>query len=345
MILHPLPKGYSLATGKAEFFGKQLLLRLKAFMSAGHGYLRFNDDDDTDSDSAYEHFEETVCRHCDYHFEDYVDDGSGILDDDGNPAVSVTYKSRCPCKADGINYVGWPCAMNHDDPADSPPHYQAEGPLPPMAYAVDLRADSFGAGRVCFTLAHMQAVDTATQRVSGVFRSMNTYGEHTVCWGNDNDDPRTLPEMVDQYIETPANEDLLKAHEYIANHIALRAQQLNKPIAGIVIPPGCDAALLVCAAHQPAAYLLLRGSGFPSSEGVVAIGLRRHALQQDGEWLEGYCTTPLDGRCWFVLPHPSVTEDPGLQGQALLLAQIPDPFPPCSSPTLSSSAPAALAAS
>lgn len=345
MILHPLPKGYSLATGKAEFFDKQLLLRLKAFMPAGHGYLRFNDDDDTDSDSAYEHFEETVCKHCDYYFEDYVDDGSDIEDDDGNPAISVAYKSRCPCKADGINYVCWPCAKDHDDPADSPPHYQVEGPLPPMAYAVDLRVGSHSTGQMRFTLAHMQAVDTATQQVSGVFRSMNTYGDHTVCWGNDNDNPQTLPEMIDQYIETPANEDLLKAHEYTENRQALRAQELNKPIAGIVIPPGCDAALMVSAAYQPAAFLLLRGTGFPSSEGVLAIGLRRHSLLHDGQWLDGYCTTPIDGRCWFVLPNPDVTEDPDLQYQALLLSQIPDPFSACSSPTPLSLAPVALAAS
>ena len=347
MIWHPLPQGYLLATGKAEFAGSALMLLLKAFMPKGHGSLLFADDDeDGDSAETYEDFERQTCRHCDYYFDEYFDDSPGELEDnDGNPAACVTYKSRCPCKSDGIDWVSWPCAAGHQDPEYDPPRFKAEGPLPPMAYAVDLYSEPIRAGQVCYSFAHIQAVDASTLRVGSVFRSMNTYADHSVCWGNDNDDPQTLPEAVEQYIDTPANQDLLKANEYLDNLKALRSEAIDKPIPGSVIPPGCDAALLVSAAHQPAAFLLLRGTGFPSQEGVIAVGLRRHVLQHGGEWLEGYCTTSIDGRCWFVLPHPSVTEDPNLQGQALLLAQIPDPFSPCSSPEPSSLAPAVLAAS
>lgn len=309
-------------------------------MPAGHGRLCLDQNVD-DSDDVYENFVEDTCKSCDYYFDEYSDSPVDIEDDDGNPAVSITYKSRCPCKTDGIDYVGWPCAGGHKDP-ELASSSEAEGPMPPMTYAVNLYPAT---GVISASLAYMQALNPRSQQVSGVYRSMNTYGDHTVCWGNDNDAPETLPEVVEQYISTPANDDLLKVHEYLQNRRNLEDGDTHKPVSGLVIPPGCDAALMVSAAYQPSAFLLLRGTGFPSSEGMLAIGLRRHSLLHDGQWLDGYCTTSIDGRCWFVLPNPDVTEDPDLQYQALLLAQIPDPFSACSSPTPLSSAPAALAAS
>ena len=345
MLIHPLPPGYLLATGDHSSLTRlpvaRSLLRLTAFMPDRHGSITLSQGDS--DDDIYTDFERETCRHCDYYFETRSDDDPDLEDNDGNPAIAVTYQSCCPCRRQDISWVSWPCPAGHDDPelADSA-WDEAHGPLPPMAYAIDLAPAT---GLCLYGSAWMQRLDPTSGLASSSYATLNTFDDRTICWGNDNSAPESLPEIVDFYSQAPSNADLLKPCDYVSNRGAVRHAGCHIPIRGCPIGPGHDAALLVSAEQHPAAYLLLRGSGHLSSgQGVIALGLRRHRLQHDGQDLDGFLTPSIDGRCWFLLPHPERTTNSDLEFQALLLAQIPDPNSPCSSTPPSSSALAAPAA-
>jgi hypothetical protein len=314
-----------------------------------HGYMSVEGSDDNDDD-AYEDFFENECKGCEYYFDDYVEDDSStcnrVRDNSGNRAISITYTSCCPCYHEGVRSVDFPCADGHDDPGEneSSSAAEAEGWLPPMAYAMEVRADD---GLAYKSYAWMQACDPDQQLVSNKLRTLNTFApDHSICWGAGNSDPDTLVEVVDTYCDSPANADLLKPREYVVNRRHIRTSLPNSEIDG-AIGPGFDAVLLVTLYQQRSAYLLLRGSGFTAASGLIAVGLKRHTLDQDGTSLEGFLT-PADSndRCWFLLPHPDRFTNSHLESQVLLLGQIPSPHTDaCSSPAPSSSEPAALAAS
>ncbi|QPN61986.1 hypothetical protein [Synechococcus sp. CBW1004] len=315
---------------------------LSAWLPDGHGHLTYAGS--CDSDDCLDAFFEETCKGCDFYFQDYSDSDIDYEDGNGNPATSITYKSRCRCYEDGINWVSFPCPAGHDDPQDMSAPDVIDGPLPPMVYAIQLDPIR---GRRLSDQAAMQAVDPSSRWLSALYESLNVFSHGAICWGQNDELPESLPEIVDTYAATPANGDLLKPSDYLANCRNVRSSRCTNPIGGCVIDAGFDAALLVSSQHQPAAYLLLRGSGFPAEDGVIAVGLHRHVLlEQDGQQLAGFLTAASDGRCWFVLPHPDHTGDTRLQFQALLLAQIPDPHSlPCSLTPPSSSVLAALAAS
>lgn len=339
MLLHPLPEGYLLANGERLITNlgiKREVLRLTCWMPNGFGDYEFDEDTEADLDS----FKDENCDCCDYYFDtDTNDCPHGIDDGDGNPAISITYRSCCPCYRDGIEEVRWPCPAGHDEP-ESLSYSDRSGSLPPMAFAIDLHP-TVGFGQA--TLAWMQKCDTETRCVSDQWTSINCFDNDTVCWGNDNTSPGSLPEMVTTYCDAQCNDDLIKPGAFIDNMCRVRAASCALPLTATTISGGHNTALLVHAAHQPQAYLLLRGSGYPAVNDVILLGLQEHS--HDG--IDGFITTADSrGRCWF-LTHASEQPDAdnGLRGQ--LLGQIPHPSTttPCSSPALSSSAPAALAAS
>lgn len=340
MLLHPLPEGYLLASGERLITNhgvKREVLRLTCWMPDGFGDYEFDEDTGADLDD----FKEQNCRHCDYYFDTFNDDDPvGIEDGDGNKAIIVTYRSDCPCFRDDIDDVEWPCPAGHDEPAGLD-RDDAIGSLPPMAFAIDLHP-SLGCSRD--TLAWMQKCDTETLCVSNQWTSINCFDNDTVCWGNNNSMPGSLPEMVTTYCDAQCNDDLIKPGAFIGNMRRVRAASCTLPLTATTISGDHDSALLVHAAHQPQAYLLLRGSGYPAVNGVILLGLQGHS--HDG--IDGFITTADSrGRCWFLTYASEQPDaDDGLRG--LLLGQIPHPstaFLSCSSPAPSSSAPAALAVS
>lgn len=349
VIIHPLPNNYLMATCKVVPHDKGFWLELKAFMPKGHGRVYTEDGESSvDEDEAYYDFKQDTCKSCDYYFNtysssDYID---GDCDGDGNQAIEITYKSRCPCRAYGISYVHWPCAAGHEDPASSCSSDIDGLSMPPMAYSVHLSLSALSPGLPVAHYACVHKCDPESGLVGNlVFRSLNTHSDNLICWGTGNDDPEGLPEAINQYIDSPANEDLLHFAEYKKILAKVHDVPCGKPVDDLLIQGGHDAVLIVTAVHQKSAYLLLRASGYQAKNGIIAIGLTSFAIEHDGEHLQGYVTPAKNGRSWFVLPHPGVVDDENLQWQALLLAQIPDPLSPCSSHAPSSSAPAALAAS
>lgn len=332
---------YQLASGERLITNhdvKREVLRLTCWMPDGFGDYEFDEDTDNGDLSI---FEEITCRNCSYHFDTKTDyEPEGVYDEDGNEAISVAYRSDCPCFRDGIDEVVWPCPAGYDEPAGLD-RGDASGSLPPMAFAIDLNPRH---GWAHETLAWIQKCDPASRMLTARLQSINCFDNETVCWGSDNSTPTSLPEIVETYCDAKCNDDLLKPDQFRQNIAAARRRHCTTPLEAPTIDAGYDAALLVHAAHQPSAYLLLRGSGFAADGGVILLGLRKY--NHDG--LDGFRTdADSNRRCWFIVHEDALPDaDNGLRG--LLLGQIPHPstaFLSCSSPAPSSSAPAALAAS
>lgn len=324
-------------------------VRLTVWMPDRHGSFTFSDaitDNDDANGDHWEEFFQDNCRSCYYYFNtrdfDPSDVGFDEEDQDGNKVVTVRIRSCCPCCRDGISYVEFPCAAGHDEPEPINSFASVDNDVPPMAYAIDLQPTT---GERMWEGVWMQRINTVSRLATGEYPALNTYGDRSVCWGNDNTVPQSLPEIIDQVLDSPANEDLGTAADLERNRINVRNAICDEPLKGSFICSGYDAALLVHAAHQSSAYLLLRGSGLEAHNGVIAVGLNCHTLEQDGQTLQGYITTPgYGGLCWFLIHETSAAGTP-VESRALLLGQIPNPHNACTSTEPSSSEPAALAVS
>jgi len=351
-MIQPLPSGYLLASGNTNTVyarwnndpvGKPSI-RLAAWMPDRHGTFTFSDAITDDDGDHWEEFFQDNCRSCYYYFitREFDPNDVGIDDEDhdGNEVVTVRVRSCCPCCREGISCVVFPCAAGHDGPVPSSSFSSVDDDVPPMAYAIDLQPTT---GERMWDGVWMQRVDTVTRLATGEYPTLNTYGDRSVCWGNDNTVPQSLPEIVRQVLDSPANEDLGTAADLDNNRRKVRAAVCDDPLTGSFICSGYDAALLVHAAYQSSAYLLLRGSGFEAHNGVIAVGLHCHTHEQDGQTLQGYITSPgYGGRCWFLIHETSAAGTP-IETRALLLGQIPNPHIACTSTERSSSEPAALA--
>jgi len=339
------PRSSNNASGKPA-------LRLTAWMPDCHGNLAFtesiggNDDDD----EAYANFCHINCRDCDYYFDErtLTPEEAGVDEKvDGNSIISVTVESCCPCYRSGIDYVEFPCTAGHDDPGRAP-FAGLSNDAPPMAYAIDVHPVT---GERLWDGAWMQRINTVTRIGTQEFPTFNTYRDRSICWGNDNTTPQGLPEIIEQALDSPANEDLLDASSFARNRNKVRSDVCDTPLSGSFITPGYDAALLVHCGQQSNAFLLLRGSGFEAHNGVIAVGLRRHIHELNGQYLTGYITQPgYQDLCWFLIHETHAYRTCAgeevltpVPTRALLLGQIPNPAPLCTSTELSSSEPAALA--
>jgi hypothetical protein len=352
-LIQPLPSHYLLASGSdntvyprySDNTAGKPALRLTAWMPDRHGCLTFAENlGENDDDAAYEEFYNDNCRNCDYYFNQrtLTPQKAGVDEEvDGNEIIDVTIQSCCPCYREGVASVDFPCAAGYDEP-ERAPFSGLSNDTPPMAYAVDVHPVT---GERLWDGAWMQRINTVTRIGTQEFPTFNTYGDRSICWGNDNTTPQDLPEIIEQVLDSPANEDLLDATTFARNRSKVREAVCDTQLSGSFIPPGDDAALLVHCGQQSIAYLLLRGSGFEAHNGVIAVGLRRHVHEHEGQRLEGYITKPgHQDLCWFLVHETSDANTP-VPTRALLLGQIPNPEPVCTSTALSSSEPAALAVS
>jgi hypothetical protein len=340
VLIHPLPSDYLLASGsnQANVIGARTMgfIRLTAWMPDAHGYCAF---ETRDSGDIEEQWIEDHCSGCRFNFQTKTDEldppSDEILDSDGNPAVLIRYESRCAFgRGDCLDSVSFPCPAGYDGP-DEEDDTQFNGFMPPMAYAADLHPLC---GNIYNTYAWMQRVcwpDSHNRILTRPYRTINAFDDNRVCWGEDNSTPLSLPAAVVTYIDANANADLLPPYEFDLYRRDVRKACPSAHPPGVAIGPGYDAALLVSAQHHRSAYLLLRASGMPAVNGIIAAGLKQHVFQHDSPYgieTKGFVTDPnSDGRAWFFSLDPTGYPD---QSQALLLAQLPA----CTSTTPSSSA-------
>jgi hypothetical protein len=303
---------------------------------------------EVESSQDYEEaFIEDNCNHCSYYFEEQSGECSehDIEDEDGNIVISCRVRSQCPCYTDGLFCVSWPCAAGHSKPSDS----YGDGEdfsLPPMAFAVNLSPRSFTLFEINAWVQDVSC-DTGIWRATDRLTAINVHSNESVCWGNENSTPRSLPEAVATYSDTGANEDLLPVSSFKANISQARSQKPQHPVTGSLVGPGYDALLIATVAETPAAFLLLTASGAAATDGLIALGLTStsHTFE-DGTTVNAYLTDPLvNGRSWLLVNDPKTLENEDYDGRGLLLGQLQSTaFPPCDSPAPSSSAPAVLAA-
>jgi hypothetical protein len=351
--IQPLPEGYLLASGEWNTFKPNhsqtsyRTIRLTAWMP--DNFATCYGSDNGDDGQAEDEFFNDYCHNCIYYFEDEMLGRREcrdleLEDSNGNPVVTATVESQCPCYNDGIGDVEWPCAAGYDGP-DCDSAKQDDIDLPPMAFAIDIRP--FNGWFVS------KGTSAWCQKVSGDglcsdrWRTGNAYDNDIVCWGNDNDDPDTLALAAATYADAPGNADLISPLTFTQNRHSCRQSTPSHPLPGQLVRAGYDALLAASAADTPATYLLLRGSGIPADDGLIVIGLiaTSHTLE-DGSTVPAYRTEPTaNGRCWLVINDPAALDQPELDGRGLLLGQLPSPPEPCTSTTPSSSALAAAAAS
>ena len=320
------------------------VVRLRCWMPDGFAVIEHRGSNDDENEEA---FIEDNCRGCDYYFEEEDADCSNYpTDDNGNSIICGTVQSQCPCYRCGLPDVSWPCAAGYDEPTWG--NGDDEIVLSPMVFRIDLRPEL--RWLVHATGAHCQKAERTADgwRIGGQYEAGNVHASGDICWG-DNSAPLSLAEAVATYGDAPGNSDLLKPYEFESSRRAVRRSHADGMPPGVVIGGGYDAMLVCTAAHDPAAYLLLRCSGAPADGGLIVLGLTRCSHEIDGELVAGYLTDPIiNGRSWLVIDHPERLEEggEGYDQLGLLLGQIQSASQiPCSSPAPSSSALAAVAAS
>lgn len=313
-------------------------------MPEGHGEAVFADES-VDEDEWIEHY----CHGCKFYFQSRCYDRHSpevpdLKDSDGNPVIGMEVESCCPCYEEGFDSIEFPCPNGHPDPNDTASG-SYDGPLPSMAYALDLHPRT---GNTTYSFAWMQAVHLDSITLTKARRSINCFDDNRVCWGDENTEPLSLPEIVAAYGDAKSNEDLLPARIFADNVKFSRTDVTHHEVPGIAIAAGFDAALLVTAQEHRSAYLLLRGAGFMACDGVIAFGLTRYTLAvsgTDSTSIQGYISPPDQfNRCWFFVDQPHDEMYPS-HSRGFLVDQIPNPDSQCSSTTQSSSEQVALAAS
>jgi hypothetical protein len=302
-----------------------------------------------DSGDPEQDFLEDHCRSCDYYFDEEDGNADDLTDNDGNYIHSCRVISKCPCYADGLSNVRFPCAEGYDEPDYSEAN---EFSLPPMAFAIDLSLQKLRASTVSAWVQDIRQDDAGDWLCTERYCGINIYeANEDVCWGNDNSTPDSLPEAVATYSDAPANEDLLSVSGFKRNITLVRQAAAQHPINGQLIGPGYDALLVATATATPSAFLLLSASGIPSANGLIVLGLTSctHTLA-DGTTVAGFLTDPvINGRSWLLIHNPAALDEGGeaFDSQGLLLGQIQSTTSttsPCDSPAPSSLAPAELAA-
>ena len=327
---------------------------IKAWLADGWGYTT-TQGSGGDSDGNERDFLENTCDSCSYYHGTMDGDCDDMTDNDGNPIESCRVNSQCPCYEDGVSYVDFPCLAGHDGPSESDGDDETFK-LPAMVFSIHLDRSNLQVTRYSPINIEIQVARACDYAVSETFRAGNVYDDTTVCWGNDNTIPRSLPEAVEAYADAPGNDDLLSAKEFKYNASRSRNADLDEAIDdACIIEPGYDAVLIASATVNPSAFLLLAGSGAVHSNGLLMLGVRRYqhinddGNTLDGSVIDGYITDPINGRAWLVIDHPDAIEEDGsdYDGKALLLGQIQSTTTladPCSSTAPSSLEPAALAA-
>lgn len=298
-------------------------------------------------EDAEDQFRSDTCHSCQYFFDTKDGDHDDMQDNDGNPFISSTVTSCCPCYEDGPSHVDFPCKAGEDSPFNNG---QLCFSLPPMAFAADLHPKSLRPRVFC---AWVQAVGldcNGTWRCTNQWRGINIHVNDVVCWGEENSTPGSLPEAVATYSDAPANEDLLSINSFIHNIEQVLHEIPVHAVKGSLVGPGYDALLVATATATSSAFLLLTASGVPSTDGLIVLGLTSctHTLE-DGTEVAAYITDPvIAGRSWLLISNPAALDEGGeaFDSQGLLLGQIQSTTksPTCDFPAPSSLAPAELAA-
>jgi hypothetical protein len=269
-----------------------------------------SDDDD---------FFDSYCDDCEYHFDSYdLTPGECEcltvrgLPDCASEVVAVTVTSSCPCYADGLSAVQFPCAAGHDGPGFSEGGTYAG---PPMLFSLTLKRST---GEAIATDAWSQAAyvrrtsnSSPLLCLSASDRSLNIHSSGEICWGS-NDTPVDLFSLVEAYAISEFNDDLMSYNDFHAMRrrifddecrlVATCGDSATARRREFV--DGIYAAMLVVdpSQHCYCFSLLLAMGAKPQSDGLLVLPLVWHDQRSEDVLI----SPPLDcGVSVLVRPGPS----------------------------------------
>lgn len=370
--IHPLPVGTRLARlqGTPPEDPRQWL-EISAWLGTdwaeGTSEVRSSDDE------REEAFKEEHCHGCSFYFD--VDDihvGDLTLDISYQEEEvqiaqrTLRIESPCPCYADSIHHVEWPCAMGEDfrdyehpdsdsDSAEGEPITYSYTRFTTRLNPSSLQLAPSTRGYGSFYGVALQRVDRidGTWLQTGALRSLNAFDEAggEICWGHGTATPVNLADAAATYVRTPSNNDLLSLNGYTYNLETLDEARFTDPLYGIqpisgalFEPTAGEHALLIASTATPQTFLLLgTAPGAQIVNGVAAVLATWHPAVPlpNGDTLGCWLSPALpDGTRWLAAMDPETNQP--LNG--LLIGQLKLPADLCASTPPTSSAPAVLAA-
>lgn len=298
--------------------------------------------DDGDADDFYENY----CSRCSYNTDEYEYDADGeefhVEDEEVIIRGSITTTSPCPCYAQGLEEVDFPCPAGYDGPEE----HESDQVLTAhyMVYAAGYRN-----GLIVWNQAYQQGIRFGDNQIYGTdqFKAINTFDNSTICWG-DNTSPGALADVVDAFNRSPCNQDLLSFEAHNENATDCHDNDRDTPIAN-AFPVnhlnGRQTAVVCATARDNAnAFVLLAASGCHLQDNVAIVGtqLYRNVAIDDDTILDVWASevTPVGKRLLFYRYDES---EGGAEGDAVYLGQVPQDFnlEPCLSLVVPSSEPVA----
>lgn len=295
--IHLLPKGAEMIT-----YSISDTIWIKAWMP--DSFQKVQQKSSKSNDAFYNEFCDECHRNC-YDFLSQYEDEDGEIEWDHHDL-----QNHCNVYDNG--YSGQKCPEGNELEDDD---FDFE--LAPMVFGISLNIfnDSsqkfykysdtayFCAGR---TGPDGSVFSSALMMTANVFGSED-YPEG-ICWGN-NDRSETLRGIVESYLTTPFNSDLLPLDEFENNsNIMRRISQVEDNFDldedETLICKASDALMLLDASQDVSAFFQMLTAGYKSLDKaphIMMIPLFESKIEKNGYTFDGYLTSLDDvGKRWFV---------------------------------------------
>lgn len=268
----------------------------------------------------------------------------------------VTITSPCPCYANGLDDVSWPCLRDHNFPESGDDEESEDIDLSHMSFAI--RINPFNS-QVVLEYAYVQRAEFVNNAlyVTEQGEAVNCYGhDGHICWG-DNPAGQTLNTIAQVYSATPCNQDLTEfdthnGYVYDFNELDMTdidnssiSREQGAVWLGEESRSRTTAVVVASAANHPQAYLMLASSGSYTANGCAYVTATFYKnLPVDDDFVaDVYVTDVLSSGVRLVF-YPQDSESNQILGAGVFIGQVPANFslPKCNSNLPLSSALAAL---
>lgn len=222
-----------------------------------------------------EDFESNRCYDCEWHCEtvDVEASGQEVEDRDGNRLEiydDVSCYSPCNAYRDGLSSISFPCYAGHDREDSGETDLGVEH----MSYSVILNQDTFA---IYFSkqYAFLQKFEWTDDgaHVTEAYECINTFGDHSVCWGDTTPASLMLDDLEITFMASPANEDLCTSDTHKDNDHSVENDDCEDWLENAVkfVPQNHRSKGLVITTARacPSSYVLLTASGAPQHDGIV----------------------------------------------------------------------------
>jgi len=153
-----------------------------------------------------------------------------------------------------------------------------------------------------------KVISKSIKNTNETFRMSNVHPEGNICWGDESARPVSLRGLVDLYISSEHNNDLVSLRCFKNNCETLRGMIERHGCTQVsqnkLIAEQADALYLIHIDENFHAYFTLIAAGFQPLEemrSILIVPLTETILSHDGQEYSGYLTPPDScGKQWFV---------------------------------------------